>query len=186
MNDSTLDYLMRRMESRDSRDSRDSKTNRDYTSYHSHDERGRARGDVDFEGSMDFGSSKDSRRYRDYRDMRDSRSDALRLSKSDIKHWNSMMENFDGSHGGHYDMSQIDEVVDKLRVSFKEFSEKEFCIAVNMMYSDYGNVLKRYVKSSEELLMACAEMAKAFLEDSDGPEPSEKLALYFHCIVDAE
>jgi hypothetical protein len=83
-------------------------------------------------------------------------------------------------------MSQINEIADKLRLSFKDFSEKEFCATVNMMYSDYGHILKRYAGSAEELLKACAEMAKAFLEDPDGPEPSEKLALYFHCIVDTE
>lgn len=30
------------------------------------------------------------------------------------------------------------------------------------------------------------ELAKAFLEDEDGPEPSEKLALYYYCIAEDE
>ena len=30
------------------------------------------------------------------------------------------------------------------------------------------------------------ELAKAFLEDDDGPEPSEKLALYYYCIAEDE
>lgn len=185
MNDRTLDYLMKRMESKDSR----MRDRRDYYGHNEHerehDERGH-RGNVDFEGSMDFKRSRDYRDSRDYRGTYDGHGEAPRLTKSDLKRWGSMMENFDGSHGYYYDVNHIDEVADKLRLSFKDFSEKEFCAAVNMMYSDYGHILKRYAKSSEELLMVCAEMAKAFLEDPDGPEPSEKLALYFHCIVDAE
>lgn len=191
MNDKTLDYLMKRMEDKRSKsryDMRDRESDR-------RDERshGSRHGNVDFEGSMDFrGEPRDyrgstySKDYRDSRDYRSEHDDAPRLTKHDFKRWGSMMENFDGSHGYYYDMAHIDEIADKLRLSFKDFSEKEFCVAVNMMYSDYGHILKRYAKSSEELLMVCAEMAKAFLEDPDGPEPSEKLALYFHCIVDAE
>ena len=190
MNDKTLDYLMKRMEDKRSRNRYDSRE---------HDERtehryGSRHGNVDFEGSMDFrGDSRDYRGStysRDYRDSRDyakeRHEDSPRLTKHDLKRWGSMMENFDGSRGYHYDTAHIDEIADKLRLSFKDFSEKEFCATVNMMYSDYGHILKHYTSSSEELLMACAEMAKAFLEDPDGPEPSEKLALYFHCIVDAE
>lgn len=202
MNDRTLDYLMKRMEdkrgSRDRTDGRGSYDRRDRESDMRSDREDYRHGNVDFEGSMDFRNSRDSRDFRDSRDYSDSRDrrdyrgrydghgEAPKLTKHDFKRWGSMMENFDGSHGYHYEMSHIDDVADKLRISFKDFSEKEFCAAVNMMYSDYGHVLKHYAKSSDEVLMACAEMAKAFLEDPDGPEPSEKLALYFHCIVDSE
>lgn len=34
--------------------------------------------------------------------------------------------------------------------------------------------------------MTDVELAKAFLEDEDGPEPSEKLALYYYCIAEDE
>ena len=71
-----------------------------------------------------------------------------------------------------------------LKCRFDEYSEREFCMAVNMMYSDYCKVAKRFVAPDKEI-MFFAELAKAFLDDADGPEPSEKLALYFHCIVDA-
>lgn len=204
MNNNTLDYLMKKMESRrgDRRDNRDHKSGYD-GNYHE-DYRG-SKGNVDFEGSMDF--RRDSRSdmrdynydmaredYRDYRDYRDSRDyrdmrdygdgSKMRLSKTDVHHWKQMMENEDGTRGPHYDMQQIMQAVEKLGIRFDEYNEREFCMAVNMMYSDYCKVAKRFVAPDKEM-MFFAELAKAFLDDADGPEPSEKLALYFHCIVDA-
>lgn len=190
MNNVTLDYLMSKMESRrrDSRRSMDSRSSkgedfRDYEDEKNYDSRsygdsrsGDRKGNVDFEGSMDFRDSRGSYDSRDYHRMR--------LSKTDIHHWKQMMENEDGSRGPHYDMQQIMGAAEHLKIRFEEFSEKEFCIAVNMMYSDYCKVARKYVAPDKEL-MFFADLAKAFLEDEDGPDPSEKLALYFHCIVDA-
>lgn len=192
MNDRTLDYLMSKRDSRrDSRRGSDSRDREDGARRDSRDYRhGEGHGNVDFEGSMDFENSKrysseDDERYdsRDFRDRRDYH-DTPRLSKTDIHRWKQMMENEDGSRGAHYDMQQIMSVADKHGVKFDEYSEKEFCIAVNMMYSDYCKVAKKYVSPDKELAFF-ADLAKAFLDDEDGPEPSEKLALYFHCIVDA-
>lgn len=200
MDGRTLDYLMSKMESRrDKRNSKDFEDSRNMA-----DSRYGGKGSVDFEGSMDFNKSKhpddwgtdgrydsrdsrnsndgnDYRRY-DSRDMRDYHN-VPRLTKSDMHRWKLMMENEDGTRGPHYDMQQIMSVAHKIGVRFDEFSEKEFCMAVNMMYSDYCKMAKNYVSSDKEL-MFFAELAKAFLDDEDGPEPSEKLALYFHCIVD--
>ena len=158
----------------------------------------------DYEDSRDYARSGDRRR--DMEDMRDNRSDyedyrmdsrdynddyadyhrskPIKLSKSDIHRWNKMFENFDGTRGAHYDMQQVIHAADKIGVKFDDFSEKEFCVAVNMMYADYGHVIKEMVPDKE--LICCAKLAKAFLEDPDAPEASEKLALYFHCIVDCE
>jgi hypothetical protein len=192
MDGKTLDYLMSRM-----RSERNSRENSKDSRRDMRDSRhGEGRGNVDFEGSMDFrdgsGSdyrySNDSRDYKDYNDYarmdsRDYRK-SPRLSKTDMHHWKQMMENEDGTRGPHYDMQQIMSVAEKIGVRFDDFDEKEFCIAVNMMYSDYCKVAKKFVAPDKELAFF-AELAKAFLEDEDGPEASEKLALYFHCIVDA-
>lgn len=210
MNDRTLDYLMRKMENRrasySSRDMRNSRDGNDYrqmrdSASDSRDMRG-SRGNVEFEGNMDFrdrrdysydmstGIGSDMRDYvhgssdmRDYaRGSRDTHK--MRLSKTDMHDWKQRMENEDGTRGAHYSMDQIMSVADKLGIKFSEFDEKEFCIAVNMMYSDYCKVAKHYVSPDKEI-MFFADFAKAFLEDEDAPEGSEKLALYYHCIVDA-
>lgn len=198
MDKRVLDYLMDKMDSSrgDSRNyNRDSRKNdlADMKSGQDYRRDGSGRGTVDFEGSMDFNDSNrpeswgndgryDSRDYRDYRNSRDYHH--IRLTKSDIHRWKLKMENEDGTRGPHYDMQQVMSVADKMGIKFDEFDEREFCIAVNMMYSDYCKVAKKYVSPDKEL-MFFAELAKAFLDDEDGPEASDKLAIYFHCIVDA-
>lgn len=47
---------------------------------------------------------------------------------------------------------------------------------------DYG---RDYARGGRECHYY-VELAKAFLEDDDGPEPSEKLALYYYCIAEDE
>lgn len=116
------------------------------------------------------------------RDRADGHESPLRLSKEDMREWKKMLENADGTRGAHYDMSQIMAVVDKLGIRFDDFSEAEFCMTVNMLYSDYCHTVKKYVPQEKALeFYAC--MAKDFLDDDDGPEPWTKLMLYYHCIV---
>ena len=129
--------------------------------------------------------AEDHRHHKDYEDKEYPHSRMLRLSKTDMNRWKQMMYNVDGSHGEHYDLQTTMHIAEKLGIRFDEFSEKEFCLALNMIYSDYGNVIRKYCPPDKEL-MVCAEMALAFLDDPDGPEPSEKLALYYHCIADSE
>lgn len=186
-----MDFLERKMNGRDSRRGR----TRDYESS-DYDERGRDtardgrgrsdRNDYDADMRYDGHYRREASRHRnddDYDYGRDY-GQHLKLTKSEIHRWKEMLENFDGTRGEHYDMQQIMSAAEKLGIRFRDYSEPEFCITVNMMYADYGGVIKKCVGQEKEL-MACAEMARAFLEDPDGPEPSEKLALYFHCVVNA-
>ena len=106
------------------------------------------------------------------------------MTRRDMRDWKQMMENADGSRGAHYDMEKIMSVADKIGAKFEGYNEAEFCVATNMIYSDYCKVFKKYI-SSDILLEFCADVAKSFLEDDDGPEPSDKLMLYYHCIVNA-
>lgn len=187
MNERILDLLERRMNRGDSRRGgrrRDYRDERDYHDYR--DERYYEDGRRGVRGS---GRSRDRRDYedmrmsdrRDYEDERDY-GEPIRLSKTDIKHWKHKLENADGTHGEHFDMQQVVQAAERANIKFNDFDEKEFCIAVNMKYSDYCNVIKKYIPPDKELAF-CVDMAKAFLDDADGPEPSEKLALYYHFIV---
>ena len=164
-------------------------------------------GHFDHEDERDYGDERRRRSSRTGRYMRDSR-DAMRdsgddygerrvhddydadeehlyLSRQDMQRWKRMLKNFDGSTGEHYSLDQVISAASKQGVTFEEYDEKEFCITVNMMYADYGGVLKKYVPPEREL-HACIDMAKAFLDDVDGPPAAEKLALYFHCVVSAK
>ena len=171
--DDSRDYDER--SNRDSRRNRDSRDNRDN------------RRSVDYEDySEDYNDYSD---YNDYNDYEDGKHQygrpKMRIRKSDMKTWKHNMENADGTKGEHFDMQQVMHAAEKLNIKFDEYDEKEFCLAVNMMYSDYCKVIKKLASEDKEL-MVYAELAKAFLEDEDGPEPSEKLALYYYCIVDSE
>lgn len=144
----------------------------------------------DEDDMMDYrksrGRGRDMRPEEDFEDSRDyHQHHPIKLSKSDMIRWKHMMQNVDGTQGEHYDIEQVMHAAEKLNVKFDSFSEKEFCLAVNMIYSDYGHVIRKYCPPDKELMVS-AELAKAFLDDPDGPEPSEKLALYFHCIADLD
>ena len=174
MNDFTRKYVMDRMMSgNESRDSRkmiyedDHRDNRDY--YDMLDER--------------RSSNKRMRDNRDY--VEDYHHKPMRLTKSAMYEWKNNMRNTDGTRGEHFKQEEVEEAARKLGIKFDEYSEKEFCLATNMMYSDYGHVIKRAVGAEKELIV-CADMAKAYFDDPDGLEPSEKLAVQYYCMVNLD
>lgn len=189
MNDTVMDLLMDRMDSRrgvrgsgrgNRRDRRDMEP-RDYEDGYE-DGYADARRGVKGTGRYGRRDRIDNEDGMNNMDRRDGHQSPLRLSKEDMREWKRMLENADGTRGAHYDMSQIMSVVDKLDIKFDEFSEAEFCMTVNMLYSDYCHTVKKYVPQEKALeFYAC--MAKDFLDDDDGPEPWTKLMLYYHCIV---
>lgn len=131
-------------------------------------------------------SRRGGRRRRDYEDGEDMADyhmeKHLRLTKADMHHWKREMENTDGTKGEHFDMQQVMMAAEKLGVKFDEYSEKEFCLAMNMIYSDYGHIIKKLVGPDKEAVV-CADFAKAYFDDPDGPEPEEKLAIHYHCMT---
>lgn len=204
MNQRVMDYLDRRMNPRGGRDRRDQRDYRDNRDMEGRDYdydydmdgrrgvRGTGRGGRNYNGRGRDRADRDERRFsyedsRDYdsRDYADYGQEPLRLTKSDMHQWKQMLRNADGSRGEHFDMQQIMQAAEKMNLRFNEYSEKEFCIVVNMMYSDYCAVVRKYIPPEKELHFY-VELAKAWLDDADGPEPSEKLALYYHCIVSDE
>lgn len=111
--------------------------------------------------------------------------DMPKLTKRDIMEWKRELVNADGTKGEHFKMEHIMKAAKDMGIRFHEYDEKELCLTVNMLYSDYCEVLKPFISPDKELYVYVA-MGKAFLEDEDAPEGSEKLALYYHCVVNAE
>lgn len=71
-----------------------------------------------------------------------------------------------------------------MSIRFEEFDEEEFCLTVNMMYSDYCKAMRESVAlPPDKELMTYIKLANAWLNDKDGPRGSEKLALYFRCVI---
>ena len=159
-------------------DRRDYDYNYDMNMSRSYNDMDYARGDRDYD-------RRDYAYDSDYRGGDYNMHQEMKLTKEDIHRWKQKLQNADGTRGEHFDMQQIMHVAEKLGVKMNGFDEKDLCIVVNMLYSDYCKVIKKYVPAEKELPVY-VEMAKAFLEDADGPKPAEKLALYYYCIADNE
>lgn len=54
-----------------------------------------------------------------------------------------------------------------------------------MLYSDLCEALRALIPRDKEA-MIYTKMARYWLEDEDGPQDLEKLALYYYCIVDGD
>ena len=106
----------------------------------------------------------------------------LHLSKKDMTEWKRNMVNADGSLGEHFDGQRIKEMAERLGIKYKGYDEKELCLVTNMLYSDYCEALKGVIPPEKEL-MTYVKLAKAWLEDEDAPEGSEKLALYYYDVI---
>lgn len=110
----------------------------------------------------------------------------MRLKKKDFKEWEKNLENADGTKGKHFEADHIKKVAEQIGVKYREYDEKDLCMAANMLYSDYCAVLKNIIPPEKEAL-AYVKLAQAWLEDPDAAvEGSEKLALYYWCIVSDE
>lgn len=169
MDKALYDYLERKLreEKRGGEDWRDER-DRDY------DERG-DRGYVE----------KDRRDYDDERDYdeRDYHEAKMpKLTKSQKQHWKQSLVNTDGTQGEHYDMQQIMHVAEQLGLRFRDYDEKDYCLIVNWLYSDYGRILKKHLPP-EKVLTLLGEMAAEWFDDPDGPEPDDKMSIQYYCMA---
>lgn len=135
----------------------------------------RNRRDRAFGAEGEFYYDYDGRHYEEQNEY-----DQMGLNHSEFKRWKGMLKNADGTRGEKFDMNQIMPIAKQMNIDYRRFNEEDLVMAVNMLYSDYckifGNDITKYVA-----------MAKAFLEDDDfDGTGSEKLATYFHCIVNKE
>lgn len=137
----------------------------------------------------DYATYNDSRmRYRDYEDdymrYRNDYGKPKMFSHKDIETWKSMMKNEDGTRGVHFREEQVKRACEQAGIDCEEFGEDVFCLAMNMMYSDYCKVAKKYGVDRPEYY---ADLAKAFLRDKDfDGKPEEKLYLYYKAIVEQD
>jgi hypothetical protein len=152
--------------------------NRDYADYDmrrgdygSQDIRGRGGYDrADYaDYGMDYG-------MRDYGEM-----EYGKMSHKDIENWKRHMKNQDGTMGEHFKKEQVHQAARQIGVNPEEYgNEHIFGLVMNMMYSDYCAVAKKFGLDRPDFY---AELAKAFLNDKDFEgEPEEKVWLYYKCI----
>lgn len=105
-----------------------------------------------------------------------------RLTMRDLKHWKKNIKNFDGTHGGKFSHEEIDRYARQMGIDYEHYNEYELCMTANMIYSDYGQVLGKYLPDHD--VRCYIHMAKNFLEDEDTALKGwKKLAKYYDDIV---
>lgn len=101
------------------------------------------------------------------------------FTETDAKRWTEHMKNSDGSKGPHWTQEQTAAVAGSVGVH--NVAPWVWYAAMNMMYSDYWESATRYGVDRPEYY---ADLAKEFLFDKDAVGPEEKLAGYYHGIVE--
>ena len=112
-------------------------------------------------------------------DCRADEPDAAAFDRETAIHWAEHMQNADGSTGPHWTMDQTSTVADASGAE-NDIPHWVFGVTMNMMYSDYYDVARKFGVNVPEFY---AELARAFLMDKDGPGPEEKLCAYYRCIA---
>ena len=101
---------------------------------------------------------------------------AEHLTTEMAKKWTEHMENADGTNGAHWSIDQAKQVMAQRGLSF---SPNDFWVVLNMIYSDYSQIARKYnVGSNIEFYV---DMAKAFLNDKDSQ--NDKIVRYYNYIV---
>lgn len=98
------------------------------------------------------------------------------MSKETAHAWVMGMKNADGTTGAHWTMEQAAQIMEQNKI---RCDEVEFFATLNMIYSDYCKVAKKFNCSTVEFYAA---MAKAFLDDKDA-QP-DKLERYYTYIAE--
>lgn len=123
---------------------------------------------------------------RDGRDYDDGHT-KLKLPKEDMERWGKMLENEDGTRGMHFDKRMLKDRIKRMQPEMEGYTEDDLCMAANMLYSDFCEVIQPYISHEpEKEADFYLKMGKAFLNDKDAPDGSAKLAMYFFCIADSE
>ena len=121
---------------------------------------------------------REGRSYEDWDDMDDDDRHKAKLNDYNPREWAKEMQNADGSSGAHWSMEDT-ETVRKTR-NINDCKPEDFWITMNMMYSDYQGVAKKYGIDKPEFY---ADMARGFLMDKDSKQGREKLEAYYEYVV---
>ena len=98
------------------------------------------------------------------------------LTHDEAEEWCDSMVNADGTKGAHWTMEQTEQVASQRGITC---DKTDFWAVMNMMYSDFNKVAKNHAVDTPGFY---ADMAKAFLEDTDAVDG--KAYVYWDCITD--
>lgn len=114
------------------------------------------------------------------REAYDDAEDAPQLTREDAEKWVAKMQNEDQAkpRGGKWTIDQVRPYAQKHGFRTDGENVYEFWAVMNAMYSDYGEMAKRYNVATPDFF---AEMAKAFIGDKDAKRG--KVARYYEFIT---
>lgn len=98
------------------------------------------------------------------------------FTEQDAKNWTSNFKNTDGTTGPHWSIKQTEIVKTQRNI---QWDQLEFWVAMNLVYSKYGEIFRTY--GVRDQIFLYADIAYAFLNDKDA-SPG-KLASYFTYVV---
>lgn len=105
-----------------------------------------------------------------------------KLTEEEMKKWVESLENSDGTKGETFTMDEAKAIAKKVGASYKNYTEMDFWVVLNSVYSDYSESLKKAGAASESPA-TYGQIALGWLEDDDSYEPDEKLYRYYTEIV---
>lgn len=106
------------------------------------------------------------------------------LSHEELEQWKSMlMRQVDDKDRQTFDINAVTQKAKQMGIQMHNFNEEELVVAMLIVYTDYGKILKQYVGNNMDIYI---HLGAAFLNDEDSAvKGSEKLSVYYDCIVNA-
>lgn len=106
------------------------------------------------------------------------------LSHEELEQWKSMlMRQVDDKDRQTFDINAVTQKAKQMGIQMHNFNEEELVVAMLIVYTDYGKILKQYVGNNMDIYI---HLGAAFLNDEDSAvKGSEKLSVYYDCVVNA-
>lgn len=98
------------------------------------------------------------------------------LTDEEAEEWVDSLKNGSGANGEHWSLEQTEKVMKQRAINCDPV---EFWVVMNVLYSDYFDVFKKYNMGGN--VNFYADMAKAWLDDKDAID--NKLAMYYRYMV---
>lgn len=150
-------------------------------------------GRMNMDGTYNRGRSRDSRgRYNDGRGMDGygiynmahmNNEHVKNLTDHEKQEWIDSMQNSDGTRGETFSKDEAVAIAKKVGAKFDNYSEMDFALILNAVYSDYCEALSKVDSKLAENPIVFGHIALAWLEDADSYDPEEHIARYWKYIV---
>lgn len=101
------------------------------------------------------------------------------MTRETAEEWTRRMRNEDGTTGPHWSMEQVKQLREQKK-ELQDFDLPDVYAVLNMMYSDYCEVAKKFNVNNMDFYVC---MAKAWLDDEDAGAGKAKTAIYYECIA---